>query len=85
MMQNSPIRYTWDTREFRVLQYVEKTKRADRQSRASLIFDTLSECEKFYILYFIFLVVKMASGASQVMDNEAWKKLVWERAWSIED
>ena len=23
MMQNSPIRYTWDTREFRVLQYVD--------------------------------------------------------------
>ena len=22
MMQNSPIRYTWDTREFRVLQYM---------------------------------------------------------------
>ena len=22
MMQNSPIRYTWDTREFRVLQYI---------------------------------------------------------------
>ena len=23
MMQNSPIRYTWDTREFRVLQYID--------------------------------------------------------------
>ena len=23
MMQNSPIRYTWDTLEFRVLQYVD--------------------------------------------------------------
>ena len=66
----------------RLDKYFSDLRRSKRNFYNSPIFDILNSCLRLGILE---IVVKMAKGILPLISKKGWSKLVWDKAWVLDD
>ena len=66
----------------RLEQYYKDQCKSMRNMFNSPLFDIFNSCLRLGLLEHI---IKMVKGSSPIMSKKMWSKLVWEKAWSLDD
>ena len=66
----------------RLDKYFSDLRRSQQNFYNSPIFDILNSCQRLGILE---MVVKMAKSILPLISNKSWSKIVWDKAWVLDD
>ena len=63
-------------------EFLDDREKGHQNPNQSIFFDIFRECARLDVLH---LVSDMMYGEKPVVSKQLWSRLVWQRAWSIED